>query len=107
MSYLNYTDDAAFEGLEKKSPPPDSYWHKGLVHECPKCRGYGGWILRPNAYGEGQHFKAGCMDCSGWGFVGTPTDHPHEWDNGATVGNCLTNYSCTVFGITYQVDSSD
>lgn len=107
MEYLSYKDDQAFVGMEKKSPPPDSYWHKGLIYECPKCRGYGGWILRPNAYGDGVHFKAGCMDCSGWGYVDKPTNHAHDWGAGTNVGNCLNTYTCTICGEKQTVDSSD
>lgn len=106
--YLAHNDDAAFVGLEKKSPQPPSYWHKsGLAHECRKCRGFGGWILTPNAYGEGRHFKASCMDCNGWGYTEAPADHPHEWDNGKTVGNCLHTYTCKVCGLATTLDSSD
>lgn len=108
MEYLTYKDDAAFIGLEKKTPQPVSYWHKvGLNHECPKCRGYGGWIIQPNQYGDGRHFMASCNDCNGWGYTDTPADHPHEWDSGLNVGNCLNRYTCTVCGITSTVDSSD
>lgn len=41
--------------------------------ECPKCRGYGGWNLRLNAYRgdtpERRHFRASCGQCWGWGWV--------------------------------------
>lgn len=106
--FLTFRDDAAFVGMERKEPQPPSYWHKtGLYHECPKCRGCGGWVLSHDRYGEGRHFKASCMDCNGWGFVGEPVDHPHEWDEGSAVGRCLTNYKCKVCGQLRTIDSSD
>jgi DnaJ-class molecular chaperone len=101
--YFNHTNDAAFEGLEKKSP--NLKYEK--LHECKKCRGYGGWILTPNAYGEGKHFKAGCSDCAGWGFTETEQTHAHEWDQGVTVGRCMTEFRCNVCNIVRTFDSSD
>lgn len=107
-NYLNYTDDAAFIGLEKKQPQPKSYWHpSGLIYECPKCRGFGGWIISLNQYGDGKHFMASCNDCTGWGYTGIKADHPHQWDDGTSIGHCLHRYTCKVCGITSDVDSSD
>ncbi len=77
---------------------------------CPACKGRGGWNLKLNAYGEGKHFKAGCMQCTSWGLVKAGSDDAaciHEWDSGKNVGRCLNNYTCKKCGHVRQIDSSD
>jgi hypothetical protein len=61
--YLKRAED--FTDMVKKEPAPKY----GYTHECPACLGYGGWNLQLNAYGLGKHFRAGCYQCYGWGFV--------------------------------------
>lgn len=91
---------------------------------CPKCNGYGGHNLQVNQYplragmedtAETRHtychFRASCMQCTGWGYVVDPRDAAcaHEFDRGRNVGRCLTNYTCTKpqCGRVYTIDSSD
>lgn len=88
--------------------------------QCPKCKGYGGWNLRLNAYPlRGQkdtpenrhrysHFQAGCNQCNGWGFVNKDdASCIHEWGNPINVGKCLNTYTCSKCGKKNTVDSSD
>ena len=101
--YLKHDDPEAYEGLEK-IPINERY---KLTYECPCCKGYGGWILRKNAYGEGKHFKAHCSVCNGWGYTRTFETCVHEWDRGVNVGRCLNTYTCVKCGKKQTVDSSD
>lgn len=99
-NYLKWDDPAAYEGLGKKAPT------FARSFECPKCKGYGGWILRRDAYGEGEHFRAHCDNCGGTGYLTRPSSHIHEWGQGKVVGRCLTEYTCAC-GARDVVDSSD
>jgi hypothetical protein len=119
--YLTPEDADAFLDLEKQENPVtrqyESYLPAGYIEfmkehsvECPKCHGYGGWHLRINAYGEGQHFNCICSQCEGRGYVrpGRDVECLHDWQEVATVGNCLTDYACAKgCGATKRVDSSD
>jgi len=91
----------------------------GLTAECPQCKGHGGWNLQLNAYplhGKPStkknrhlfsHFRAGCTNCQGYGYV-APKDahHIHKWNYVRNIGNCLNLYECEC-GLKWQVDSSD
>lgn len=52
-----------FDGLTKLDKPDH------LDYECPKCHGYGRWVLafRPNS--PGGNFHGNCGQCNGWGWV--------------------------------------
>jgi hypothetical protein len=98
------TDPGAFDDNPLMEPTP------GYPALCPQCLGHGGWILRRDGYGPGQHFKASCAQCSGWGYVKLGDDqHVHVWEHERKTGNCLNVYRCTVPGCTKrrEVDSSD
>ena len=70
MNYLTVDDPGATAGLVKKAKPSDLYPElEGYDYECPVCKGYGGWHLTLNAYGEGKHFDGHCSQCNGWGWV--------------------------------------
>lgn len=103
------TDPDAFAGLVKKEPEPASQMFCGApVVECAQCHGFGKWISTPNAFGPGKHSNMHCMNCNGWGYVSAKQgSHIHEWDRGATIGNCLTRYTCAGCGEKWDVDSSD
>jgi hypothetical protein len=66
--YLTPDMPEAFAGLTKQRHR-HCYLPASQLAECPMCHAYGGWILRPNAYGPGQHFMAHCLQCRGWGWV--------------------------------------
>ena len=64
----NPTDDdgrGCFDEHPILSPPE----RKNPQVPCPLCKGHGGWVLRFDAYGPGQHFKSHCGQCNGWGYV--------------------------------------
>lgn len=116
--YLKPTDAGAFDGLEKLNPVPASrmlgrYVSKPRVDrapvvECAQCHGYGKWNLKIDAYGPGKHFRASCNNCTGWGYVPEAQgNHIHEWDQGKTVGRCVTRYTCVGCKEVKDVDSSD
>jgi DnaJ-class molecular chaperone len=116
-TYLKPTDEAAFDGMERKQPEPCSQmlgaYSKPRVDsvpvvECAKCKGRGGWNLELNAYGPGKHFRASCNNCNGWGYVRAEQgDHIHEWDRGEHISRCCTRYTCVGCGKVSDVDSSD
>ena len=84
---LDYLSDATdFTDIPVKQPPEIA----ALAHVCPKCRGRGSWNLRRNAYGPGKHFRCGCGECNGWGFVGESTTmHPTKYRE-LTLAECRT-----------------
>jgi hypothetical protein len=106
--YLEPTDPGAFLGIEKKSR--ESYersWSESAA-ECAKCLGHGGWNLRLSP--DGQHSKASCDNCNGWGYVPAAQGaHIHDWKYQANLGNCYNRYRCVVPGCGkfWDVDSSD
>ena len=61
MNYLPAGTD--FTDMDKKKP------HCKDQEACPKCKGYGGWNLQLNAYGQGKHFRMFCCQCWGHGYV--------------------------------------
>ena len=71
--YLKFGDEGSLEGKVKKEPNIE----RGYTEPCPTCQGYGGWILRPNAYGEGKHFECWCGDCFGNGYL-KPGQEPYS-----------------------------
>lgn len=103
QAYLTHDDPAAYEGLPKLQPN----LQYGFVHECPKCKGHGGWILRKDAYGAGEHFMAGCADCGGFGYTHDPVTCVHDWSERETIGRCLHTWTCSKCGAQQTVDSSD
>lgn len=117
--FLKPTDPAAFLDFPEMQQPAEH--HPDWTVKCPNCKGHGGWNLQPFAYPLGKnredtpenrhkyrHFKAGCNQCYGWGWVAPDNaDHIHEWDAGVRVGNCLHKYTCKLCGKEDVVDSSD
>jgi len=116
--YLDTTDKDAFVDFPGKLRPSSAYPSRSS--ECPKCKGYGGWNLKLNAYPlhnlednaenrhKFSHFRQGCYHCSGWGWVREEdANHVHDWDFVSNLGNCLNLYECNICGKTWQVDSSD
>lgn len=115
--YIDHTNENAFTDF----PPIDKeYCQKlGLLHECPKCKGHGGWNLLLNAYPlhhhpntqENRHkfsnFRARCDHCAGWGFTKNPSDHIHTWVKDKVIGRCLTQHRCTQCDMIWTIDSSD
>lgn len=109
-TYLKPTDPMAFKGLTKKLPAEDR------MHECLECHGFGGWILQQNTYGPGQHFKASCSNCNGWGYTKEKEDHIHDFkeltqatcrERGiAHFGMCYHVHECAICGRIRAVDSS-
>lgn len=77
--------------------------------ECPQCKGHGRCIIKRDAYGKDKHFKAHCMNCNGWGYVAAGSPDAtccHEYEDKATVGNCLHEWKCKKCSHTITVDSS-
>lgn len=77
--------------------------------ECPQCQGHGKCVLKRDAYGKGKDFKGHCMNCNGWGWVKAGTldaTCKHEYEDKATVGNCLHEWECKKCGKVIEVDSS-
>lgn len=104
FKYLEPGDARSFDDLVQKSPRNDL----GFTIECPKCKGYGKWNLRPDAYGKGKHFRASCDHCNGWGWVDSKNaDHIHEWVFESNIGHCNNRYRCIVCSQTRDIDSSD
>jgi len=66
--YMQYDHPLAFEGMEKRSQSSMPEYMSPSV-ECLRCKGYGGWHLKLNAYGAGKHFDSSCSQCNGWGYV--------------------------------------
>lgn len=76
VPWLDITDtDATLDMTVMPNPHEINpiYKTEDYVH-CAKCHGYGGWHLRVNAYGPGQHFNCFCEQCGGKGWV--RKDHP-------------------------------
>ncbi len=104
-----------FDGFTKKAPPADD---PDLRFLCPVCKGYGGWNLRLDAYGPGQHFQAHCSQCNGWGWVSEcDRDCVHDSKELSQAecrdrkiehwGMCYHVYVCTKCGRIRAYDSSD
>lgn len=119
MEYLESTDENAFLDFPgKKDKAKASQF--GYTEECPRCKGYGGWNLRVNAYGvpkgledspenrhKYSHFRCTCNNCFGWGYVKKEeSDHIHEWGLIENLGNCLNKYGCSICHKTIELDSS-
>lgn len=108
MPYL--PDGTCFDGIPAKQKPQDGYPAdpENLV-ECHVCKGHGSWVLQKDAYGKGSHFKAGCNQCNGWGWVvkGSKDDTcpKHEWDE-QNIAMCLHRWTCKLCGEKRTVDSS-
>lgn len=88
---------------------------------CPACKGYGGWNLRRDAYGPGQHFQASCFQCRGHGWVdfdslsavcvhsfGEVARESQEWDvDIPSYDACWHAVQCKKCGFITTFDSSD
>ena len=102
--YLEPSDENAFLDFVKKEKRPDL----NLYFECPRCKGYGGWNLTINAYGEGKHFRCSCNHCNGWGYVDIDSvDHIHDWQFVCNLGRCYNRYKCSICDREWDIDSSD
>jgi len=97
-----------FKGMKKKKREHPWNVKKKDLSRCPVCEGYGGWIIELDAYGEGEHFEAGCSQCNGWGWVhGKDAECVHDLGNATNIGRCLTRYTCKKCGKVEEWDSSD
>lgn len=86
---------------------------------CPACEGRGGYNVRLNAYPLHRyentrenrhlhaHFRHGCVNCNGWGYVPEDQECVHQWGERRTVGTCQHSYSCVKCGSKWTVDSGD
>lgn len=87
----------------------------GHTHVCPKCKGHGGWNLQLNVYPlhgyedtpenrhRFAHFRAGCTQCHGFGYVPeSESVHVHEWVSGD--GGRVVRCDC---GAERHYDTSD
>lgn len=104
MNYLEVTDPEATRGLTRREKP--DY----LEFQCPACLGYGGWILKRDAYGPDQHFKCHCGQCYGWGWVHEIDAHcVHDLKEikPSEPWRCWHTYECTKCGRQLSYDSSD
>jgi len=95
-----------------------------MLGTCPVCNG-SGRVPVPAHQQQFKHVYAGydadtdtlgCMNCGGQTMFGRPTGQVplrpdgtpcrHEYTS-ATVGRCLTEYTCKHCGHSYQIDSGD
>lgn len=105
-NYLEVTDPKAFLDIERRKADDYPY---GEPVECPVCKGYGKWNLRIDAYGPGKHFRAGCGQCNGWGYVtkGSADEScKHEYKEMPSKRMFEHNYKCTRCGALKTTDSS-
>ena len=94
----------------------------GMTVLCQKCKGHGGWNLKLNSYPLWErentpenrhnfsHFRAGCDNCQGYGFIRPDQAEKcveHDWKYIGAVGKCLHKYVCTRCNGDWIVDSSD
>lgn len=95
----------------------------GTFVRCPKCKGYGGWNLRLNAFPPVYaqctseppipgHFQASCGQCWGWGWVEAASADVgcvHSFTEIAPdqPWRCWHTIRCTQCGRTRSYDSSD
>lgn len=100
QQYLGPDDPGAFKGLAVMAPPSGD----GRV-ACPRCHGHGGWHLRLDAYGDGQHFTCTCGTCFGWGWVRAPACD-HDWGLAVVLNQSLREVTCSKCGTVRQIDSS-
>ena len=85
---------------------------------CPICQGTKRQKLRDDekafSWNRGKEDQD-CRNCGGQYMFGTPTGYtkkdpitglgcPHSY-TAKTVGNCLTEYTCTFCGTKHQIDS--
>lgn len=113
--YLKHTDPNAFLDFAKCEPG------HGLTKECPRCKGYGGWNLRINAYRlppgvadtaanrhQHVHFRCVCNHCNGNGYVLPDNTCPgHKWKFTKNLGRSYNEYACTICGAKTDIDSGD
>ena len=120
--YIHYDNADAFVDFPGKQPKDHlpNYGMSDHTEECTKCKGYGGWNLRLNAYPlhdkentpdnrhKFSHFRASCDHCNGYGYV-KPEDatHVHQWVFVRNEGNCLNRNECEVCKKQWLIDSSD
>jgi RecJ-like exonuclease len=86
---------------------------------CAACEGHGGYNVRLNAYPLHRyentrenrhlhaHFRHGCVNCNGLGYVPEDQDCVHQWGERRTVGMSQHRYSCINCGSQWTVDSGD
>lgn len=100
-------ESGVYEGMPLLPKPGGAYAPLFAKAElCPKCAGHGGWILKKDAYGPGEHFYGGCDHCNGWGWA-EPSACVHEFHYAKSVGRCLSEWACAKCGVVRRVDSSD
>ncbi len=105
VEYVPFEDALVFLDLPLLSKPEDV---PNKRYICPVCKGHGHWNLELDAYGKGQHFRAACFQCNGWGWVDEKDkDCVHEFKEIALVGRCLHKMQCSKCGQERTVDSSD
>lgn len=122
LQFLSHTDDSAYVGLVRRAV------ETATAVLCPKCRGYGHWILKPNdkpgahAFRDTDacladrmcrgphHFMSHCGQCNGWGNVTRGSKNEtcmHEYEFDMNLGRCYNQYKCKHCGMIKKVDSSD
>lgn len=125
VEYLTPDHPDAFVDFPKRKP---EYEYK---HECPVCKGHGGWNLYLNSYklpagmedtaenrNKYVHFCASCSQCNGWGYTREPTTCIHSYDRELGIaeckerdiyhaGRCYHVYECSQCGKMISQDSSD
>ena len=97
-------DGTCFLGMEKVDLTDFSEMYE-FSEECPRCKGHGGWVLTIDAYGLGQHFKASCGACWGYGHI-KAGQCLHEWEKTKAVAMCMSEWTCKKCGQDRLVDSS-
>lgn len=99
--YLKPTDKGAFKDMKVRGKATAIDKGTQNLIKCPKCKGYGGWHLKIDAYGKDKHFDAGCDQCNSWGWVNKDSKDAtclHKW--GSDHGKCMFEhtYMCTKCG---------
>ena len=125
VEYLTPEHPDAFVDMFKHKPQHE------FKHECPKCKGHGGWNLMLNAYGlppgyennitnrhKYSHFRAHCAQCNGWGYTILSETCIHVFDRELNpdecrmrdishFGRCWHVVECSKCGKVNAYDSSD
>ena len=97
-----------------------------MEHTCPVCNGSGHMPCPDNLRDYGRKYgwydyraeddTVKCTNCGGQYMYGRPSGKVRANKDGApcthsytskTVGRCLTQYTCTHCGDSYQIDSGD
>lgn len=67
MSYVPLLPEATnFDDMVKR----EQAFAFSFPHECPLCKGFGGWNLNLPKEPGGRRDRASCRQCNGMGYVG-------------------------------------